>query len=216
MYYKYPRTPHLPFSPGATNDDRILKSMDHFVDQEVVVTVKMDGENTSIYRDHIHARSLDSGNHISRNWIKNFASTFQQELKDGWRICGENLWASHSISYHNLKSYFYMFSIWDDNICLSWKDTEDWAELLGIATVPVIYKGIWNEDIIRNLYQEKIFDDDMEGFVVRKTNSFTFDTFGQNMAKYVRKGHVQTSKHWMFEEIKRNELVSNKQTEETV
>jgi hypothetical protein len=44
-YIKYPRTLHLPWSPGLTNDDRQLKSTEHFEGREVVVTVKMDGEN---------------------------------------------------------------------------------------------------------------------------------------------------------------------------
>jgi RNA ligase len=207
MLYKYPRTPHLPFSPGATNDDRILQNIDHFLGEEVVVTVKMDGENTSIYRDHIHARSLDSANHISRNWLKNRAAEWQVELQPGWRICGENLYARHSIEYNHLKSFFYMFSMWNDDECFSWDETENWAHLLDIELVPVLYRGIWNEDVIKGLYSEKMtMGDNMEGYVVRKAGSFSFDSFGLNLAKYVRKGHVQTSKHWMFEELKRNQL----------
>ena len=74
QYVKYPRTWHLPWSPGATKDDRVLPDTAHFNSQEVVVTVKMDGENTTLYPDYLHARSLDSRNHPSRNWIKNLHS----------------------------------------------------------------------------------------------------------------------------------------------
>ena len=66
-YYKYPRTPHLPFSPGGTKDDRRLRDINCFVGKEVVVTEKMDGENTSIYRDYYHARSINS---ITTNSLK--------------------------------------------------------------------------------------------------------------------------------------------------
>lgn len=58
---KYPRTYHLPFSEGFTSDDKVLENDDIFHNKEVVVTVKMDGENTTIYpTGEYHARSLDS------------------------------------------------------------------------------------------------------------------------------------------------------------
>ena len=83
---------------------------------------------TTIYRDGSHARSLDSKNHVSRDWIKSLQSRIAFDIPDGWRLCGENLFARHSISYTNLDGYFYLFSIWDDsNNCLSWDDTTMWA-----------------------------------------------------------------------------------------
>ena len=56
---KYPRTPHLPWSPGRTKDDRMLDDTKTFDGRSVVVTLKMDGENSTIYRDRIHARSIE-------------------------------------------------------------------------------------------------------------------------------------------------------------
>jgi hypothetical protein len=44
-YYKYPRTYHLPWSLGCTNDDKIIKDLSPFKDMYGVVTEKMDGEN---------------------------------------------------------------------------------------------------------------------------------------------------------------------------
>ena len=57
MKIKYPRTFHLPWSPGATSDDKMLKSIEHFIGKEVVITEKMDGENcldrnTQIITEH--------------------------------------------------------------------------------------------------------------------------------------------------------------------
>src|SRR5690606_36086297 len=43
---KYPRTYHLPQSPGMNDDDRMLKSLEIFHNREIVITEKMDGENT--------------------------------------------------------------------------------------------------------------------------------------------------------------------------
>ena len=58
--YKYPRTPHLSFSPGVGGDDIKLDSNKIFANCQVVVTEKLDGENTTFYPNYIHARSLDS------------------------------------------------------------------------------------------------------------------------------------------------------------
>ena len=46
---KYPRTYHLPYSKGYTSDDKVLTSDNQFQTMDVVVTEKMDGENTTIY-----------------------------------------------------------------------------------------------------------------------------------------------------------------------
>ena len=58
-YKKYPRTFHLPFSKGSTSDDKFLKDYSNFENKDIIVTLKMDGENTTMYNDHIHARSLE-------------------------------------------------------------------------------------------------------------------------------------------------------------
>src|SRR5579863_5868310 len=115
MYFKYPRTPHLPWSPGATDDDKMLGSIEHFVGKQIVVTEKMDGENTSLYRDHSHARSLDSQMHPSRTMLRQMHATIKHEIPEGWRICGENLFAKHSIHYSNLPSYFLVFGIYNED-----------------------------------------------------------------------------------------------------
>ena len=47
---KYPRTFHLPDSPGATADDRIQHDLS-WLDGELVVTEKMDGGNLTFTRD---------------------------------------------------------------------------------------------------------------------------------------------------------------------
>ena len=118
--YKYPRTFHIPGSPGATSDDKVLSNLDHFEGQEVVITEKMDGENTTIYPDYLHSRSLDSNNHPSRNWVKRLQGEIGYKIPKGLRICGENVFAQHAISYDKLPSYFLVFSIWEGNTCLSW------------------------------------------------------------------------------------------------
>lgn len=207
-YVKYARTYHLPFSLGRTDDDKTLKDCSIFENKEVVITAKMDGENTTGYWDgYTHARSLDSRNHESRNWVKAFLAQRLHDLPENWRICGENLYAKHSIAYDNLKSYFYLFSIWNENNnCLSWEETETWANLLDIPTVDVIYSGVWNEKVAREIWQEKYKGCEMEGFVVRLASEFPYANFRKSVAKFVRANHVTSSNHWIKTAIRPNLL----------
>lgn len=197
-WVKYPRTHHLPWSPGITDDDRIIESLDAFIGQRVIVTTKMDGENSSLYRDYFHARSIDGRNHPSRNYVKGMWSQFCGDIPEGWRICAENLYAKHSIAYNDLPSYLMGFSIWDDkNVCLSWDETIEWFELLGITSVPVLYDGIFDEAAIKALYNEDKDWDSVEGYVIRTADAFAYGDFRRCVGKFVRKGHVMTAKHWM-------------------
>lgn len=61
---KYPRIPHLPWSQGRSEDDIALDSIEPLERlEEVVVTEKLDDENTTRYHDYLHARSLISRSH---------------------------------------------------------------------------------------------------------------------------------------------------------
>lgn len=199
-YVKYGRTFHLPWSPGLHDDDKALKDCSQFEGKEVVITLKMDGENTTCYSDgHIHARSIDSRGGEDRAWVKKFLSeNVCYNLPPGWRVCGENVWAEHSIKYDNLESYFLGFSIWNEkNECLSWKDTLIWFDLLGIKPVPVLLEGVWISKHMESIHIDLGLDFNKdEGYVVRIADSFKYGDFKKSVAKYVRKGHVQTTKHW--------------------
>lgn len=206
---KYPRTLHVPWSPGATSDDRILYSVDHFALKEVVVTVKMDGENTTLYRDGMHARSVEGMDHPSRDWLKRFHATFAHDIPEGFRICGENLFAQHSIAYEGLPSYFQVFSVWNErNEALSWDETVEWCQLLGLTTVPVLFRGEWNRKEIEALFQPTFEGNAMEGYVVRLAKSFRFEDFSRSVAKFVRKDHVSTDSHWRHKAVVPNGLKS--------
>lgn len=195
---KYPRTMHFKWSPGMSDDDRVLLNTNAFDGKRVILTEKLDGENTTMYRDYIHARSIDGLHHDSRNWVKRYWSEISFEIPEGWRICGENLYAEHSIHYYALNSYFYMFSLWNDrNVCQSWDDTVEWGQVLGIATVPVLYDGIFDEAKIRSIC-ESLDTKTTEGGVLRLADSFGYGDFKNCVAKFVRKNHVATGRHWMY------------------
>ena len=204
MKRKYPRTYHVNWSPGTTNDDKMHDDISFFEGREIVITEKMDGENTTLMSDCIHDRSLDSADHSSRHWVKGLWGSIKHEIPTDWKICGENLYATHSLHYKDLPSYFMVFSIWDENdFCLSWDDTVTFCEFLGLEHVPVLWRGTFNEDFIKNF---KVNTEIQEGFVIRLSSSFNFDDFEQSVVKWVRKGHVTTEDHWMYKKIVPNEL----------
>lgn len=207
--FKYPRTFHLPWSPGAIDDDRVMKEIPWSNDTEVVVTEKMDGENTTMYKDYIHARSLTDSYHVSRNWVKNLHGRIAHEIPDGWRLCGENLQAKHSIEYNGLPSYFMLFSVWNEvNECLHWDSTVEWAELFGIPTVPVLWRGEWGwwseEDMPEGWCE---YSKKAEGYVIRVADQFDYSDFRKSVGKYVRAGHVDEGRHhWAREQMVENSL----------
>jgi len=205
MRYKYPRTFHLPFSRGYTSDDKVLENDNHFIGKNVVITEKMDGENTSIYNNGFHARSIDSSNKPYHSWLIGYMQNFMYSIPDEYRICGEYLYAKHSIGYSELPSFFLAFSVWNNNCCLSWKDTEAFCKNLKINTVPVLYKGIYDSKTVKKI-AEDVVKRGGEGIVVRLMDSFKYEEFPLSVAKYVRENHVQTDKHWSFSKIEKNAL----------
>jgi len=213
-HYKYPRTPHLPWSEGVTDDDKKLSSVDHFEGKRVYATEKLDGENTTLYRDYVHARSIDSPTNFTRSWVQNFHRQIAHNIPEGWRIVGENVWAEHSIRYENLKSYFYPFAVYnDENFCLSKGDMEiflrteafkDLPNRWKIPTSPpVIYRDVFDRYAIEAI---EIDREKQEGYVIRTEDGFHYDDFALHVAKYVREGHVQTDIHWLKNAKKNGEI----------
>lgn len=206
-YVKYPRTYHLPWSQGVTDDDRVMEDPDrYFGGKEIVITEKMDGENTTMYPDYIHARSIDSGSHPSRGWVKNLHGQIAHDIPNGWRVCGENLFAQHSLEYTDLPSFFMVFSIWDDrNVCLSWDDTIGYAVCLGLHTVPLLYRGPYSSSMVQQIAQSLDFSR-TEGYVIRLADEFPYRAFRQSAAKFVRRSHVTTTHNWMMQAVRPNQM----------
>ena len=197
MKIKHSRTYHLPWSEGVLSDDRVLKSTMQFIGEQVVVTEKRDGECTSLYSDGtVHARSISGTNYPWQDAVKAMWRSRCQDLPEEWRVVGENLYAEHSIRYEDLTAWLEVFAIFDDeNTALSWDDTVEWCNLLGLHHVPVLWEGVWDEKIIRRLGKELNLTS-QEGLVVRVRKSIRANAWTHLVGKWVRKGHVQTDEHW--------------------
>ncbi|MGR6918853.1 RNA ligase family protein [[Actinomadura] parvosata] len=203
MRVHYPRTPHLPWSPGVAPDDVRAGDLSGLRGREVVVTEKLDGENTTLYADGLHARSLDSGHHPSRAWVKGLQGRVGGRIPQGWRVCGENMYARHSLAYHELDSWFYGFSVWAGDRCLDWDRTVAFLRGLGIPVPPVLWRGVFDERELRGL---RVDPERQEGYVVRTAEGFGREEFAGRVAKWVRREHVRTDTHWMHATVVPNGL----------
>jgi hypothetical protein len=183
----------------------MMPHMDAWIGKEVVVTEKMDGEQCTMYSDFIHARSVEGNYHLSRDWVRAFWGGIRHNIPEGWRVCGENMYAKHSIYYDSLPTYFMGFNIWEGDTCFSWDETLEYFDMLGIMPVPTLYRGEYNETLIKGLYTPDKWAS-TEGYVIRLASSIKRDNWDTEVGKFVRKGHVQTSQHWMTEVIVPNGL----------
>ena len=207
MLKKYGRTFHLPESPGATSDDKIMSSVDELASaDEVVFTEKLDGENTTIHSQGCHPRSIDARHHPSRDWMKAFAAGISPQLDEDERIVGEYLFARHSIAYSALPTYFLGFAWIKAKRVQSWDATLSRFLELGITAVPELYRGWFSVKVVADVIAGLDLDT-QEGFVVRTTAAFNEEDMPTHLAKYVREGHVQSDTHWMNAELVKNRLL---------
>lgn len=197
--YKYPRSPHLPNSPGATDDDKFIKSAglkNLSSGIELVTTEKMDGGNISLYRDYYHGRSLDSGTHAWETVSKSLWASVRHSIPEGWRVSCESMYARRSVSYDHLEGFLYVFGVMDENKqVLRWDMVEEIAHELNLPLVPLLYRGT-DFNTASNIWFDAMNDEISEGFVVRNAGEFHYSEFGDNLAKYVRANHARTVADW--------------------
>jgi hypothetical protein len=110
---KYPRTYHLPFSPEVHSDDKVCNVSDIITiinsGIEVVITEKLDGGNCCLSSDGVYARSHSQVTSCPTfNYIKNvhYYPNLLNILESNIKVFGENLFAIHSLEYHNIIPYF--------------------------------------------------------------------------------------------------------------
>ena len=132
---KFPRTKHLFDAGSATRDDLILGEgsreyklfMGAEKDHSVVITVeeKLDGANIGLWvdkdyrihvknRGHMVSSALGGQWRLLDEWVNSNAAKLHQVLKPEKHILyGEWLYATHSVKYTSLPSYFIAFDLFD-------------------------------------------------------------------------------------------------------
>ena len=211
---KYGRTWHFPFSPGTTSDDRIQQDYWTYVQhmQQVIHTEKLDGENNCLNRYGVFARS-----HAAPT-----VSPWTSRLRQQWglikndlgdlELFGENIYAIHSIEYRRIEHYYYVFAVRCLDRWLSWEEVCFYAAAFDMPTVPVMAlsenparEQAFRDEVLALTRERSSFDSvdvlsgapcTVEGIVSRNTQGFGLEALGQNVFKYVRKGHVKTDEHW--------------------
>jgi hypothetical protein len=214
---KAPRIYHLPWSEVLSADDKRIRHNNMFEGKDVVVTVKVDGSNISLYNDGtFHSRSLNSSrqhesNDYLHSWWANklYSDMYVMAIHSRWpnlRLVGENMYATHTISYNNLEDIFLLHSAWNGTTCLSWEDTLNICFLLNITPVPVLYKGPYDEDKIKSFNTlDKYRDDVVEGYIIRNSNEYDYNQSDFNIAKFVSNRFViKDDKHWTLNGFKKN------------
>lgn len=214
MSAKFPRIPHLPWSPGGTRDDRRLKDVDHLRSRPVVVTEKLDGSNLCLTYESVFARSHSGApKHSSFDAAKALHAQVSPCIPEYLSLFGEWCYAVHSIRYSKLPHYFHLFGVRDDvaKVWLSWEEVETWAYEIGVPTVPRITNTHSAHLLEKNagfLDAGSAYGKEIEGYVVRLEGPYADEVFEQFTAKWVRKDHVQTDEHWSHREVERQCLSS--------
>ena len=63
-------------------------------------------------------------------------------------------------------------------MCLSWDETLEWFELFDIVPVEVIYRGIFDLEILKKLAKQ-LDTEKEEGYVVRAAGEFNYRDFNK-------------------------------------
>ena len=211
MSAKYPRSFHLPWSPGGTRDDKRMASVAGLIGTEIVVTEKLDGSNMALTREAVFARSHSGPpSHPSFAWAKALQARIGPQIEPGVTLFGEYCYAVHSIVYEELPGYFFLFGVRDDatGVWWEWDLVTAQASLLELPAVPELFRGVVeSEGALERLVRGvggglSVFGGEREGVVARATRSFDDTEFASVLGKYVRADHVQTDEHWMFQELR--------------
>jgi len=215
---KYPRSFHLPWSPGGTSDDKRLADVSALVGVEIVVTEKCDGSNLTYTRRGVFARShAGPPAHASFDLAKATHGHVGHLLPEGVSVFCEYCYAVHSIAYEALPSYSLVFGVRDDvsGLWWDWERVAAQARELGLPTVPVLYRASVAsrtelEALTTRLAREpSALGGTREGVVVRVAGAFDDAGFRRSLGKWVRKAHVTTDEHWLHQAIVPQRLASS-------
>ena len=206
---KYPSTPHWPWSEKVHRDDSYHENPEFFLGRQIVVTEKLDGGNTCLHEGEVYARSTSvPAVHGSFAMVKTYHSwkTTQSEF-EGFAFYGEEMYGVHTLEYDPMRreETYRLFAVLnlEQNLFLSWDSVEEYAEMLGVKTVPVVYSGTFeNVAEVNEFFQierrkPSLIGGEKEGFVMRDALCFPSPMFSTCACKYVRPNHVQTDEHWL-------------------
>jgi len=88
-------------------------------------------------------------------------------------------------------------------------ETEEYAKIIGLETVPVIYDGVYNEKLIKEAFEPHSKTN--EGYVIRLADEFKYGDFRRSAGKFVRPEFRQAINnshgHWISKKIETNKIL---------
>lgn len=205
---KYPRTLYWPDSPSIASNDKTIKNVYDFIDVHVAILEKLDGSNCVLRNGEVFNRGGNPPSNADWNaMVKKHHAWKTKQLAKNLSFYGENLYGVHAIEYDAMpeEDTFRLFAIKDEetNTFLSWRKVEEFADLLDIKTVPVLFRGSMSSideinDMLETLMKQgSSLGKEIEGLVVRDMSEIKSRNFSRAVMKYVREGHVQAdARHW--------------------
>jgi len=201
MSAKFPRIPHLPFSPGATPDDERIADLYSLMDCPLVLTEKMDGANAAMTSETVYARS-HSGPARGRMFdeLKAHHAAVRHMIPESHSIFVEWCHAVHTVEYENRDDVpfpqLFVIGARDDETGTwgSWETLYQWAGKLGCDVVPKIEVHVFTtpEELEGRVKmaatQPSYWGPRREGVVVRLLDEFSDEDFGICVAKFVNAG----------------------------
>ena len=200
MNAKFPRIAHLPWSPGATSDDRRLENVDRFIGRTVLVTEKLDGANVCFTSEQVYARSHSGppkGPMFDR--LKAVHAAMAPRIDGYLSVFCEWCMYVHSTEYEDLPSPpLFVIGIRDDDTRTwwSWKDTNEYANEIGLQVPPLMSEMTVHGDAdLRKMVEvcagrPSSYGKRCEGVVVRVPGPVADEHFGKFFAKHVNAGFV--------------------------
>jgi ATP-dependent RNA circularization protein (DNA/RNA ligase family) len=209
---KFPRIPHLPWSPGGTPDDDRLVISDYFINacmlgcNRIVITEKMDGANVCLTHDDVFSRSHSGPpTHKMFDSLKQLHSQIRHDIMPGLSIFGEWCYAQNCIHYDNLPGYLLLFAVREDEngYFLSREELEVIACDLDIPVVPLLFDGNveGSFETLTNVLGSgaSLYGEEREGIVVWPF--YETGTVDQSTAKWVKAGHHNNDDDWLRKPI---------------
>lgn len=202
MSAKFPRIAHLPWSPGATSDDKRMEGIDQFLGRDVLLLEKMDGANVCLTTQNVYARSHSApakGRMFDR--LKGVHAQVAPLIPAHLSVFCEWCMYVHMIEYDFSRRDgwglpLFVIGVRDDQTgaWLGWSEVKKRAENLGLDTVPFLTAARpESEGSLRQLVEEvagrpSSFGKTREGVVVRVPEPVADGRFGTFTAKYVNEG----------------------------
>lgn len=194
---KYPKTYHLPQSPGH-DPEKPITPYKFFEGNDVVITEKMDGSNVGLCRDRVFSRSGDVPTHPSFDRLKAFHAQIRWHLPEDIIFFGEWCEAVHTYRYNRfnqdaLGDGLLIFAVYEipTGEFASWSEVEYLSYAMGLETVPIIAQRDYFSSFssLRRflptmLEDTSVFGEKREGLVIRNVGAFHINDFNQNVAKF--------------------------------